>query len=499
MNRIFFIATLTISSFSVMAQTTVRKPVAQNSANTATASYNIAFTVTPYKNCWLYLGTYYGKNLILADSARVDAQSSGAFKGKNKLTQGIYFLVSPARTKLFDLVVDGPQHFKVIGDSAQAEPALVTGSEENTLFLDYTKYSSDIGPKMNALDVQLKDPNLTKERSEAIKTQLGDYNKQLTNYRENVVKTHPNSILAAVFNLMKSPEVPKLPMLPNGKLDSGYAGRYMKEHYWDNVAFNDDRILHTPAVVFDQKLENYFKYYVSPNPDSIISEVNYMLLYARTGKEIFRYLLGRFTDKYINPEIMGQDAVFVFLFNNYFTKGDTTWLNAAQKKYIFDKGYSLMLNQIGGVAPALDLVDTAGKPVSMNEVKGPFTFVVFWDPTCSHCKVQVPELDSMYEAKWKAEGIKVFAVNVNDATMADWKTFIKEHHLNGWVHAYQTKEEHDADNKANRVNFRQAYNVFQTPTMYLLDANKHIVAKSLSLLQFDGLIDAKLKQSVTVK
>ncbi len=492
MNRIFIIAAFTLSSFSLFAQTTVKKPVAQSSPAAVSTGYNIPFTVTPYKNCWVYLGSYYGKNFVLIDSSRVDAQSTGTFKGKTKLTQGIYFLVSPSRTKLFDIFIDGPQHFTLAGDSARSEPTSITGSPENTLFLEYTAYLSDIGPKMQALEVQLKDPNMTKDRSTGIQTQLAAYNKQLNTYRDNMMKAHPNSILAMMFNLIKSPEVPKLPELPNGKLDSSYAGRYMKEHYWDNVAFNDDRILHTP--VFDPKLENYFKYYVSPAPDSIIAEVNYMLLYARTSKEMFRYLLGRFTDKYINPEIMGQDKVFVFLFNNYFTKGDTTWLNAAQKKYIFDRGYSLMLAQIGEVGAPLDLVDTAGKPVSMYNVKAPFTFVVFWDPTCSHCKEQVPEVDSIYEAKWKAEGVKVFAVNVNDATMMDWKAFIKEHHLNDWVHAYQTKEEHDADNKANRVNFRQAYDVYQTPTMYLLDVNKHIIAKHLTIFQFDGLIDATLKQ-----
>lgn len=493
-------AALTLVIFTTFAQTTVKKPAApQANAATSSAGYNIAFTLTPYKNCWLLLGTYYGKNKILVDSARVNAQSSGVFKGKKKLTPGIYFLVSPSRTKLFDIFIDATQHFTLVGDSAAAQPSSIIGSPENTLFLDYTKYLEDIGPKMQALEVQLKDPNLTPDRATAIRSQLGSYNTQLNTYRENIIKTHPDAILTMVFKLIKQPNMPKLPIGPDGKADSSYIGRYMKEHYWDEVAFNDDRILHTPSEVFDAKLENYFKYYVSPEPDSIITEVNYMLLYARTGKEMFQYLLGRFTDKYINPEIMGQDKVFVFLFNNYFSKGDTTWLNATQKKYIFDRAYSLILGQIGEIAAPLELHDTANKPVNLYDIKAPFTFIVFWDPTCSHCKIQVPEVDSIYEAKWKAEGVKVFAVNVNEATIGEWKTFIRENHLDGWVHAYQRKEDHDAETKANKVNFRQAYDVFQTPTMYLVDATKHIVAKRLSVLQFDGLIDAKLKNPSPTK
>ncbi len=218
-----------------------------------------------------------------------------------------------------------------------------------------------------------------------------------------------------------------------------------------------------------------------------------MLLSARTGDDIFHYLLGKFTDKYINPEIMGQDKVFLFLFNNYFSKGDTAWLNEKQRKYIFDRAYSLMANQLNEPAPQLMLKDTSGKPVSLYNVKAPFTFIVFWDPTCGHCKEEVPRLDSIYEAKWKARGVAVFSVNTNENTFSDWKQFIKDNRLNNWYHGWQSKDERVAEDKAGRPNFRQLFDIYQTPTMYLLDKDKRIIAKKLSIDQYDALIDAKLK------
>ena len=130
-----------------------------------------------------------------------------------------------------------------------------------------------------------------------------------------------------------------------------------------------------------------------------------MLLYSRSAKEMHKYLLGKFTDKYINPEIMGQDKVFLFLFENYFSKGDTTWLNEKQRKYIFDRAYSLMANQINEPSPQLSLKDSVGSTVSLYNVKAPFIFW-FWDPTCGHCREEVPKLDSIYEARWKDLGVK---------------------------------------------------------------------------------------------
>ncbi|HEY2725826.1 MAG TPA: TlpA disulfide reductase family protein, partial [Parafilimonas sp.] len=190
---------------------------------------------------------------------------------------------------------------------------------------------------------------------------------------------------------------------------------------------------------------------------------------------------------------MGQDKVFLFLFENFYAKGDTTWLTEKQRKYIFDRAYSLMANQLNDQAAPLDLTDTSGSNVSLYEIKAPLILVAFWDPHCSHCQLQIPRLDSFYEAKWKNEGLKIMAVCVNDYVIDDWKKFIVEHKLNGWYHAYETKEKKTQLESSNQADYRQLYDISQTPTYFLLDDKKRIIAKGLSLEQYDGLIDAKLK------
>jgi thiol-disulfide isomerase/thioredoxin len=490
--KVFFAFTFFfVVCFSAFTQGSPKNTVKNPSPSKIEANaYEIKVTITPFKNCWMYLGSYYGKNKILADSAWFNEKSEAIFKGKTKLPGGIYFFVSPSHTLLFEILMDEPQHFTVKADSAHLENLTITGSQENTLFADYTKFLTTVAPKLNALQDQFRSAR-TAADSINIQTQINQYNKQLNDYRQKVITDHPESMVATFFQAVKTPEIKTFPKKADGTVDSVAVWHYMKEHFWDNVNFNDNRLVHTPF--FDPKLDDYFKYYVSADPDSVIQEVNYMLLYARTGKEIFHYLLGKFTDKYINPEIMGQDKVFLFLFNNYFTKGDTLWLNEKQRKYIFDRAYSLIANQIDEPAPQLALKDTAGRAVSLYDVNAPFTFVLFWDPTCGHCKQEVPRVDSIYEAKWKALGVAVFAVNTNENTFNDWKQFIAEHHLNGWYHTWQTKDEREAQESKGEANYRQLYDVFQTPTMYLLDANKRIIAKKLSIEQYDAIIDAKLK------
>lgn len=463
--------------------------VAQTSKNTtttsSTAGYNITATVAPFKNTWLYLGTYYGKYKTLADSAMADANGTAVFKGNKKLDKGIYFLVSPDKAILFEMLMDDKQHFMVKADTAHSENISFTGSEENTNFQNYTKFLAQHVPTLTKLQSQLKSATNVLDSAQ-IMAAIAKENKVLDDYREGVIKNNPTSMLALFFKTVKRPDLPAA-MDRNSK----EAFYFVKDHFWDGVSFDDARLLHTPF--FDPKIDEYFKYYVSPEPDSVKEEVNYMLLSARTNKDMFQYLLGKFTDKYINPEIMGQDKVFLFLFDNYYSKGDTAWLKSDQRKYIFNRAYSLMANQLGEPAPELNLTDSSGKTHSLYDLQAPFTFVLFWDPNCSHCKVEVPRVDSIYKAKWQGEGVKVYAVNTSDAAVQEWKNFINEHHLQDWTHVYQTKAEKAADEQANRPNYRQLYDVFQTPTMYLLDKDKRIIAKGLSILQFDEVMNHQTK------
>jgi thiol-disulfide isomerase/thioredoxin len=129
------------------------------------------------------------------------------------------------------------------------------------------------------------------------------------------------------------------------------------------------------------------------------------------------------------------------LFQNFFAKGDTVLLNEASKKSITERAYSMMANQLGLAAPSLIVNTPDNKKVSLYDQKAPYTFLAFWDPTCSHCKVEIPRLDSFYKASWKNLQVKIFSVNTNTKELAAWKTFIQENHLENWTHAYQTEED----------------------------------------------------------
>ena len=453
--------------------------------------YNIKVNIKPFKNQYVYLGHHYGKRKALADSAKLDGSSNGVFKGTKKLGGGIYFLVSPQKQILFELLIDKNQNFSITADtSAMPSSVKFTGSPDNALFHAYTLNINKIGESMINLQNQL---STTSEPSQQknIQDKIYNLNQRMLKYRDSIAKKNPSAFLTALFNAMKEPVVPPAAKHPKGKYDSVYAFNYFKSHYWDGISLTDDRLIRTP--MFEPRLDKYYKDLVAPDPDSINREVDHMLLFSRGNPEMFKYLMVYFVTKYINPQYMGQDAVFVHLFEKYINTGQAEFFTEQYKKIMSDRAYSLMANLIGSPAANLNMVDSLGKQVQLKDVKADFVVLCFWDPTCGHCKEVVPKVDSFYKAKWKNEGVKIFGVMV-DGGKDNWINFIKEKNLADWIHVYQTDAQRDEDSRANRPNYRQLYDVYQTPVLYLLDKDKRIVAKKLNEHQIDEIINLKRKK-----
>ena len=477
-----------------------KKPITKSSTSSVinrpavnAQGHSIQISLKPYQNTKIYIGTNYGNSRVLADSAILNDKSEGVFASNKKLTPGIYFVVSPKYAILFDFLVDENQKFKIIADTTNLTDVTIIGSKENDIFKNYSKSMNDIGAQLSEIEKAFKSATNAND-STTLTNKYNDKKKEMNEKRLAIMKGQPNSMTAYFLNVMQRPDAPAIPIV-NGKADSTYPFYFIKNHFWDDVVFNDNRLVRTPF--FEAKLDEYFKNYVSREPDSIIEEVQYMLTVAKTGNEIYPFLLFKFTNKYITPEFMGQDKVFLHIYQNFFAKGDTTLLNEASKKSITERAYSMMANQLGLAAPPLVINDIDDKKISLYDIVSPYTFVAFWDPTCSHCKVEIPRVDSFYKSIWSKLNVKILSVNINFKELTAWKTFINENKLAGWMHAYQTEADLNKEIQQGKpTTIRQLYDVFKTPTFYLLDANKKIIAKNLSIEQFnDFLVNTSNKKA----
>jgi hypothetical protein len=81
--------------------------------------------------------------------------------------------------------------------------------------------------------------------------------------------------------------------------------------------------------------------------------------------------------------------------------------------------------------------------------------------------------------------VKVVAIAIED-NVDDWKKFIREFKLTGWTHGYDHKQQ---------IDFRRQYDVATTPTIYVLDRNRAIIARALPIEQVADFLNFTRKQA----
>ncbi|WP_212000719.1 TlpA family protein disulfide reductase [Chitinophaga sp. HK235] len=451
--------------------------------NLQAQGYQLSIKLKNYTSGKLFLANYMGRTTYLADSADVSPSGEVILKGKTPLLPGIYLIVLPGKQQYVETLIDKQQVFSVTIDTTDLiNKTVYKGSPDNDLFLEYNRFIFQQEALTHNIASQLKAAQTAADSAKVLPLQQ-ELGKKLQQYRQELVQKNPNAILSAIFKAMKEPEIPQQPA---GE-DSTFAYRYFKGHYWDDVELSTDRLVRTP--VLEGKLKKYFTQLVVNMPDSIIADCDALIARTRKSKEAFKFVLWWLTYNYESSPYMGMDAVFVHLVEKYYVPGDAFWLNDEQLNKIVNRAYTLAPNLIGQQAAPLELKDTASRPVSLYKTKAKFTVLVFWDPTCGHCKTEVPRLDSAFKASWKNKGVAIIGIKT-EGTREDWLSFIKEHKLNGWIHAL------DAD---NTTNYRRLYDVYSTPVVYLLDENKKIVAKRLAVEQLNEFLEHAGQKKIAAK
>src|ERR1700682_2865678 len=146
--------------------------------------YAIRLTLKPFTNSKVYLGYHYGKVKAVADSVILDGNSEGLFKGKEKLAGGIYFIVSPKKEILFELLIDQQQQFSISADTSRLPGSIAfTGSPENKTFLEYTAFMNNHGKELSSLQVQFSQAK-TKSDSAGIREKIKRVNEEVKDERD---------------------------------------------------------------------------------------------------------------------------------------------------------------------------------------------------------------------------------------------------------------------------------------------------------------------------
>lgn len=428
--------------------------------------YEIKVHVSGLKDTALFLGNHYGDKQYVRDTIRLDNNGWGTFKGPDSLPGGIYLVILPNKT-YFEILLN-EQKFTIETDTLDyVDHMKVTGSLENKLFNDHQKFIIAKSKETQQTKARLDANKENKDSVEVLRKKLNGADKEVKEYRMKIISDYPNTFMAKIIKTMSEPEVPEPPRDDKGNItDSSFQFRYFKLHFLDNIDFADERLLRSP--ILQSKIKTYTQQLTVPLPDSIIQSIDTIIIKARANKEVFKYCVATLANFYETSNIMGYDKVFVHIAEKYYLSKEAFWADSALQAKIHERVMKIKPNILGVPAYDIHMPDTALKMHNLYDVKAKYTILVFWDPTCSHCKTEIPKLSQYYDSVKVSKNIEVFSVGI-ESDIELWKKFIRDNKLK-WI---------NVSDLYNNTNFRSYYDIYSTPVIYLLDENKHIIAKRL--------------------
>jgi peroxiredoxin len=443
-------------------------------------AYNIKIKINNLSNTDCYIGYHFAEKQYVSDTIKVDAKGNMVYTGTKPLDGGIYLVVTPNK-KYFEVIIANETEFSLETDTLDfVKNMKVKGSKENEWFYAYLNFMANKTKELEPLNKKYEALKAIKDSADAIRARMTKIDKEVKDYKINFMKTHPESFLAKIFRTSQDPEVPEAPKLPNGRTDSTFAYKYYKAHFFDGVDFSDARLLRTPLIY--NKYKQYLDKLTYQIPDSIAEACIYIIEKAKANKEVFKYTVVFTTSAYETSKIMGMDAVFVRLVEEYYNTGQAFWADSTTMFKISDRARVLKPLLLGKKAPNLLLYDDKNQLQPLWGVKSKYTILCFWDPDCSHCKKAVPKLAEIYHNNLKAKGFEVYGV-CTETEGAKWHKFIEENKLD-WINV--------ADLELHNT-FRSVYDISSTPVIYILNDKKEIVAKKIGVEQLEEFTDSYLK------
>ncbi|XMO87779.1 TlpA disulfide reductase family protein [Algibacter sp. AS12] len=414
------------------------------------AQHTIKGKFTPAKDYNFAL--LYKVNPTISDyvtNAEIQEDGSFEFKLDSTKTKGTYRLVYavPQEDYNFDIIYNGKEDIELTFNSETGVEFIK--STENKLLAAYTNSMSMVTQSIGNYFSQ------ESEDKKALKAIFKTQKETQENFEKAAQGTR-----ALAFIKANKPYVPETIEPVENYIAN------LKAHYFDYVDFNNPVL--QSSNFLEERMLNYVFGMSSETKDEVENykeNIDVVFGHMKTApKEVQRILL---FDLWQQMADLREEAVANYISENYLMDVAVN-LNDQQllKDLILYKNLSK-----GIVAPNFNIeIEEKGKVITkkLTDLKGAENYViVFWSSTCSHCLDEVPQLQKFVNT-FEKNKVKVVAIGLEDEPYG-WKNLTYDYPE--FIHVYGKGK---WDNKIGN-----AYGVSSTPTYFILDKDKKILAKPL--------------------
>ncbi|MFD2822354.1 TlpA family protein disulfide reductase [Lacinutrix iliipiscaria] len=412
--------------------------------NLLVAQHSIKGTFTPaeeFKFVILYQVT--PTTSIYVKSAEIDSSGKFEFKLDSTNTKGMYRLVYalPQEDYNFDIIYNAKEDVELLFNLDDGVTFI--SSQENILLNSYSK------------SIQLV--------SESINTYFtsSEQNKKTFKKTFEVLSETQNEFEKASEGMMVSDFIKaSKPYIPSEMEDAETFSKKLKNNYFKNIDFSNKTLQSSNFLI--ETVLNYVFTFTNPK-----DEIN-------TYKENIDTVVDAIGE---NPIV--KEIILEVLWNQFADVKTEPVANYIAEKYLLDivKNDKALVEKlqvfkntsINEIAPDFSLEVSKNnnvKVINLYDYNEAVQYlIVFWSSTCSHCLEELPKLHE-YTSTLEDRKLKVVAVALED-DIYRWKD--KTYDFPNFIHVFG---EGKWDNEIGN-----AYGVTATPTYFILDKNKRIIAK----------------------
>ena len=440
-------------------------------ALSAKPGYKLTFQVDGCTDSAILLGYYMAQERYVVDTAYNNGRGKFVFKGDKELYPGLYFFTNNSDRFVDFVIYNEKPTFTLQTDNRNWTVNMhVKGSPQNDVFFNYQRASDRFYHEMVEARGTLDSAAFIHYRNRMVE--------RMDSLRDAIIREHPEAMIAKMMHATVAVEDRVPQYQPDGTpLTQRQRYDYLMAHYFDFIPLDDDFIIRTPKEVFYRRFADYTdKYMRGMPPEEICPLLDTIIDRAEPAPQVYQWLINTLTEKYLQSNIMVYDEVYVHLVQRYFATGKVTWLSPSAIDMNVERANKWEHLLVGREAPELILFDTLRRAHSLHHMPGKYTLLLFWSPTCGHCREVIPSVYEVFSQMADSLDITAFAIltEPDEHTLAKWKKFLAEHDMTNprWVNLN--------GGEAN-IDWREVYDIETTPQIYLVGNKDHkFLAKKLN-------------------
>ena len=355
-------------------------------------------------------------------------------------------------------------NFKSPADSLQ-----VITSKENKVWVKFMQlekvYSSqltDLVSQINYFQQKTGDKYYTEKRKAGIVKKYNEIQKKRNSLITSTAEKNPGLFAAKMIKMYAEPFL-------DGNLSEAKRTLIFERNYFKNLDFSDETLINSP--VYTQKVYQYLISYAKRDisHEEQISEMNRAAdkiientkTNAVVGDFIVDFMMRGF-------EMLELNEVLQHISETYTPSVPCSDDDKSTLKRRLDS----QKMTAGTAAPTFTLVDAAGDSISLTNIASKYKLIIFWASWCPHCEQLLPDIYQWYLNR--DMDVEVIAVSI-DENQDEWRAFVQERGYD-WVNCIEPYK------WSGKV--ATAYNIYATPTMFLLDNENNIISKPLTFDEF---------------